>query len=268
MLPDLELTILSTATARSNCMARSLSLPARFATLQQQRTVPDIRVDETHGGSGVRPRGEGSRLQPGFLKRGRQLHDHLFATGGRACEHVAADPTTESATALKIPAALAAAKPRRNLHLGIVPPTFSQHQDRAADWSARPVCARPRSLSLSPPPACYGGALSRRSVRQRLLGAGQQWRYRSATLPRRCPLVTTDGPRGLRPQSMPALLRAPDHAIRCPDLHERTLSTLACRVGWPAVSMLRVSGWAVGRWPPATSPVEKTTLSGRSGGPR
>ena len=112
-----------------------------------------------------------------------------------------------------------------------------------------------------------GGALSRRSVRQRLLGAGQQWRYRSATLPRRCPLVTTDGPRGLRPQSMPALLRAPDHAIRCPDLHERTLSTLACRVRWPAVSMLRVSGWAVGRWPPATSPVEKTTLSGRSGGP-
>ena len=54
----------------------------------------DIRIDETHGGSGVCPRGQGGRLQPGFLRRGRQLHHHLSAVG-RACEHGAAECAAE-----------------------------------------------------------------------------------------------------------------------------------------------------------------------------
>jgi hypothetical protein len=119
-----------------------------------------FRIDEKHGRPGVRPQGEGGRLQPRFPGRGRQLHDHLLAAGGRAGEHLPPEPAAEPATALKAPAALAGLKPRCNVHPGMVPPASSHHHDRSASWPARPACRRPRSS----PPAQPSGAEADRTA--------------------------------------------------------------------------------------------------------
>jgi hypothetical protein len=60
-----------------------------------------LHVDDTRGGSRVRAHGQGGRLDPGVLRRDCQFHDHGFAAGGDASEHITAEPTIEPTATFK-----------------------------------------------------------------------------------------------------------------------------------------------------------------------
>jgi hypothetical protein len=90
-------------------------------SLQQQRAVVEVHVDETYRCSCVHPAGKRGRLSSGFLWRDRQLNDDLAAAGRRAREDIRAEPAIEAAASLNAPAALARVQPRPDVHGGIVP---------------------------------------------------------------------------------------------------------------------------------------------------
>jgi hypothetical protein len=90
-------------------------------SLQQQRAVGEVHVDEMYRCSRMHPPSERGRLSSGFFWRDRQLNDDFAAAGRRAREDIRAEPAIEAAASLEVPAALACAQPRPDVHDGIVP---------------------------------------------------------------------------------------------------------------------------------------------------
>ena len=89
---------------------------ARPDLLEQQRAVIDVGVDEACGRAGAGPGGEGGRLGSHLLPRHDQLDDHLRAVGGRAADHLGAEPASEVVAGLQMPPADAGPQPAVGVH--------------------------------------------------------------------------------------------------------------------------------------------------------